>query len=221
MLRLAVNAKGLNRLAATAPPEAILTPHLYPGACWPMAGSTGQVTLRLHYPVKVRAVTLDHAPASLFADVEQRKSAPRKVRVFGYPPCWTKKAAAESDYLKDDAFQSSGPNDYDVEYLRGVCADGLDFDVKKPIVLHDFEYNMTGPSIQTFYIPLPEKKEAKDDEGSCSDGNFLFSAPDRSDSINEGVGAIRLLVTNNWGNPDYTCIYRFRIHGDVIGPNDD
>lgn len=196
-----------------------------------MAGTSGQVTLRLRYPVKVRAVTLDHAAASLFGDQEQRKSAPKKVRVFGYPPCWTKKAAVASDYLKDALDQGSDSDEDDVEYIRGVCADGLDFDVKKPIVLHDFEYNITGPSIQTFYIPLPEKSEGKEAEGSCSkdtgtcggglDGTSLFAAPDRSDSINEGIGAIRLQVTNNWGNPDYTCIYRFRIHGDAIDPNDD
>ncbi|CAB9515151.1 SUN domain-containing protein 3 [Seminavis robusta] len=221
---------GFHKMAATAPPEAILTPHLYPGSCWPMAGSSGQVTLRLQNPVKVRAVTMDHAPELLFEDPFERKSAPKTVRVFGFPPCWVKQAG-QSDYIKDDYLDEGNDSDEDdADYVRGLCPDGLNFDIQKPIVLHDFEYNISGPSIQTFQIPLPEEEIEEDeggdggtcaqDTGTCGGGmegnDALFSSPDRSDSINEGVNAIRLQVTDNWGNADYTCIYRFRIHGDTI-----
>ena len=115
--------KGFHGGAATAPPEAILKPSLYPGSCWPMAGQSGQVTLRLPYPVKIKAITVDHAPSLLFEDQTKRQSAPKHVRVFGFPPCWTKKVAEgpksqyADDYLDD--------NDDDAEYYRGVCEDGL------------------------------------------------------------------------------------------------
>ncbi|CAF4376504.1 unnamed protein product, partial [Rotaria sp. Silwood2] len=29
------------------------------------------------------------------------------------------------------------------------------------------------------------------------------------------VEYIELRVTSNWGNPNYTCVYRFRVHGDL------
>lgn len=233
------------RHAKTAPPEAILKPNIFPGSCWPMEGQSGQVTLRLPYPVKVKAVTLDHASALLFEDGKNgRNSAPKRVRVFGYPPCWTKKGGElasrsggvkKSDYLDD----YGNDNDDDGDYVRGICENGLDFDVDKPIVLHDIEYDLEGPSIQTFYIPHPPSEDSEDDDddddGSCSQdtgqcsggldatsssGNnaFLFASADRSDSINEGVDAIRLEILDNWGNEDYTCIYRFRVHGDAINP---
>jgi SUN domain-containing protein 1/2 len=216
--------QGMYGRATTAPPEAILKPSLYPGSCWPMAGDKGQVTLRLPYPVKVKAVTLDHAPSLLFEDPTKRESAPKQVRVFGFPPCWTKKGTKDvkkSDYLDED-------DEDDSDYYRGICDDGLDFDVTKPVVLHDFEYDLEGPTIQTFHIPLPEDDEGED-EASCSEtaatcggsldggpNDILFSAPDRSDSIMDGMSAIRMQVTDNWGNKDYTCIYRFRIHGDPV-----
>jgi len=196
-----------------------------------MAGQSGQVTLRLPYPVKVKAVTLDHASALLFENKKDgRNSAPKHVRVFGYPPCWVKKeedsSVKKSDYLDED--------DDEEQYVRGICDDGLDFDLESPIVLHDIEYDLDGPSIQTFHIPLPPEEE-EGDGASCSEetkscggddplgGNnhILYSSSDRTDTINEGVTAIRVEVTDNWGNEDYTCIYRFRVHGDALDPNNE
>ena len=107
-----------------------------------------------------------------------------------------------------------------------------DFDLSKPVVLHDFEYDLEGPSIQTFHLELPEDEEKEDDgeelEGTCSQetgtcgGENMWASTDtdRSDTINEGMSAVRMEVTDNWGNKDYTCIYRFRIHGDAMDPND-
>ena len=192
-----------------------------------MDGQSGHVTLRLPYPVKVKAVTIDHASKLLFDKDEQRTSAPKDIRVFGYKPCWKEKVAGsaggvdQSDYLDD----YGSNNDNDFEYVRGVCDDGLDFDIAVPIVLHDFVFEQDGPSIQTFHIPQPEE-----DEGSCSekadtcggsldgpDGQISYSPPVDS-SVDEAVSAIRLEITDNWGNEDYTCVYRFRIHGDAVDP---
>jgi len=208
--------------AATAPPEAILQPSIQPGSCWPMKGKHGYVTLRLPYPVKVKAISIDHASKLLFDNKYERTSAPKDIRVFGYSPCWNKKETShgddsvhESDYLDEDG-------DSNNEYVKGVCEDGLDFDIEAPIVLHDFEYDLDGPSIQTFHISEPEEAI---NEGSCSeetntcggggDIDSLYDTP--QDSLSDkAVSVIRLEITDNWGNEDYTCIYRVRIHGDVV-----
>jgi SUN domain-containing protein 1/2 len=29
-------------------------------------------------------------------------------------------------------------------------------------------------------------------------------------------GVVVLVVKNNWGRPEYTCLYRFRVHGDMV-----
>ena len=67
------------------PPEAILTTPTFPGSCWAMAGRKGQVTIRLPYPVNVKAVTIDHtSPLLVGGDMI---SAPRSARFIAYPPC--------------------------------------------------------------------------------------------------------------------------------------
>lgn len=55
------------------------------------------------------------------------------------------------------------------------------------IFLGQFVYNIEGDFIQTF--PLKHKSAL--------------------------VRYVKLKVQNNWGHPKYTCIYRFRVHGDL------
>lgn len=188
-----------------------------------MEGQSGHVTLRLPYPVKVTAVTIDHASKLLLNKDGQRRSAPKDIRVFGFKPCLVKKKESDS---ANGVEQSDYLDDYgDAELVPGRCDDGLEFDVESPIVLHDLLYDQDGPSIQTFHIPQPETDEGScsEDVGTCGgsldgpDGHISYSPPVDS-SVAEAVSAIKLEVTDNWGNEDYTCIYRFRIHGDAVDP---
>ena len=53
--------------------------------------------------------------------------------------------------------------------------------------LGSFEYNLQGSSVQTF--PLMNKLR---------------------------FPRVKMDIKTNWGNEDYTCIYRIRIHGDSV-----
>ncbi|XP_063073947.1 SUN domain-containing protein 3-like [Engraulis encrasicolus] len=53
-------------------------------------------------------------------------------------------------------------------------------------ILGKFTYDSDGKPIQTFKLP---------------------------DEVNEVYNVVQLKVLNNWGNSDYSCIYRFRVHG--------
>ncbi|NXE27379.1 SUN2 protein, partial [Ardeotis kori] len=55
------------------------------------------------------------------------------------------------------------------------------------LLLGQFTYNHNGDPIQTFYL-----------EGDSMDTYQL----------------VELRVLSNWGHPEYTCIYRFRVHGE-------
>ncbi|NXD79526.1 SUN2 protein, partial [Halcyon senegalensis] len=64
-------------------------------------------------------------------------------------------------------------------------------------------------------------KEEKDEEGLLL-GQFTYNH--NGDPIqtfhleDEGVGTYQLVelrVLSNWGHPEYTCIYRFRVHGEL------
>lgn len=57
-------------------------------------------------------------------------------------------------------------------------------------------------------------------------GNYHYSAakgapsvqyfPVKSNQITQPYQIIELRIESNHGNPRYTCIYRFRVHGDVV-----
>ncbi|XP_043357675.1 SUN domain-containing protein 2 isoform X2 [Dermochelys coriacea] len=73
---------------------------------------------------------------------------------------------------------------------RDFAVFGLDEEGQQEgIVLGQFTYNQDGDPIQTFHL-----------EG-------------------EDVGTfqvVELRILSNWGHPEYTCIYRFRVHGEPV-----
>ncbi|XP_076155181.1 SUN domain-containing protein 2-like [Alosa pseudoharengus] len=52
-----------------------------------------------------------------------------------------------------------------------------------------FTYDSDGEPIQTFELP---------------------------DSVKDVYRAVQLRVLSNWGNPEYSCVYRFRVHGQPL-----
>ncbi|NXK53674.1 SPAG4 protein, partial [Chauna torquata] len=89
---------------------------------------------------------------------------------------------------------SSGPRD--VAVFVSLCwrlslffaSQGVDVDGEEEIPLGSFTYDVRKEAIQTF--PLK---------------NELLRA----------FQYIKLLVKSNWGNAEYTCIYRVQVHGKV------
>ncbi|XP_075603296.1 SUN domain-containing protein 3-like [Balearica regulorum gibbericeps] len=68
-------------------------------------------------------------------------------------------------------------------------------------------------------------KEGREEQGTFL-GEFMFLAAlnprqtfQLKNELSGVVKYIRLEVLSNWGHPDYTCLYRFRVHGDP--PKDD
>lgn len=170
-----------------APPEAILEDKTTPGSCWPMEGKKGQVTMRLAYPMNIEQVTIDHVNLNLVPE-NLHGSAPKTIKVIGYPTCTNK---------KDECYS-------------------MGFDMYDPIEIAHIDYDIEGSAIQTFNTiyaqpaPVEEELDESDGEGggSCSVEKASCSTPPQTE-----IGGITLKVLNNWGNDAFTCIYRFRVHG--------
>jgi len=182
-----------------APPEAMIHKKTLPGSCWPMEGQIGQVTLKLSYPVVIESVSIDHISSDIIPE-GKINSAPKHIKIVGYPPC-------------DDSSD---------------CA-AIGFDINDPIDIAEIHYNVEGPSVQTFdshytkaiaSLPSPataaaafgdngDDNDEENDLGSCSQETASCSGPPR-----KIVVAVAVKILENWGNPDFTCLYRLRLHGD-------
>lgn len=192
-----------SKRAMTSPPETILEKKVLPGACWPMDGNRGQVTIRLPYPIKVESFSLDHVPYSIIPE-GMHGTAPKKLKVIAYPPCLE----------------------------PGECG-ALGFDATDPMEVAKVEYDMEGPMVQTFNSIFVQPTTDDDDDdnddddddesgaelgqddeekgASCSQEAAACSTPPKID-----VAAITVKLLENHGNPDFTCIYRFRVHGEQV-----
>lgn len=175
-----------SKAPVSAKPESILIPLTTPGACWPMDGSNGHVTLALTYPVAVSAITIDHVSKYLLNEPsEQLTSAPKDFRIVAYPPC--------------------------IEHCHG-----LSFDVNDPFDLAQGTFERDGTTVQTFATqnldPPVLGREHTMDEGSCSAAAATTcGVPDSHQGL---VAAVQVQILSNWGNEDYTCLYRIRVHGE-------
>jgi Sad1 / UNC-like C-terminal len=176
---------GMHYSGASAPPETILQADTIPGSCWPMRGSSGNVAFTLPYPVYVNSISIDHAHRKLLSDPsKQMRSAPRHISVIGYPPC------------SNVTHQAS-------------CG-GYPFDVSEPVtLLEEVVYDIKGKQTQTFVL----SEYYNEDEASCAVNSASCSAlPFPPGSIT--IAAVKMMVADNWGHPDYTCLYRVRVHGE-------
>lgn len=202
---------GLPGAAVTAPPETVLQATVLPGQCWPVAMSHGGgsssnkpqattaappavVTIRLTQPVAVSAVTIDHASRLLLSDPDQQlQTAPKIVKIYGYAPCGHTTTSSTT------------------------CDDGLGFDVASKALLAEITYDIHGESnVQTFAttgsLESTKPNVHHDDDGSCSAVEAAHSCGGGEGSA--VIAAVSVEIVENWGNKDYTCLYRIRVHGD-------
>eukprot|EP01039_Chlorochromonas_danica_P000040 gene40-43_t len=134
---------GLN--AWVGSPEDALVDDLTPGACWPMAGSTGNLTIHLVHPVVLTGVSVEHIAKEIAADW---RTAPQEFSLY---------------------VSSS--------------------EVKSLEMVHvlDGRFDWAGNTSTSQFIPLPQPVSR--------------------------TSLVTLAIKSNYGHPDYTCLYKLRLHG--------
>jgi Sad1 / UNC-like C-terminal len=158
-----------------------------------MAGSTGQITLKLKYPIVIESITLDHVSWAIVPE-GKHMSAPKRVVVVAYPPC---------------------------EIGDKVCG-SVGFDVNQEFEVARILYNAEGGnSVQTFdsHYGLAIKNLAEnpeidddDDEEDVDDDALVQDGDDPASCSSEKAtscsvppripaAAVTFRVLENWGDP--------------------
>jgi SUN domain-containing protein 1/2 len=90
----------------------------------------------------------------------------------------------------------------------------MGFDVSNAWELTSFDYDVEGQSPQTFDIP-PPAASCSEEMPSCEAEPDPIGKMHVAPPQNEHAAAITVAIEDNWGKDDYTCLYRFRVHGDA------
>ena len=170
-----------------------LHPHNYAGRCWPFEGTEGQLGVKLARRTYISDITIDHVAKEVAFDL---RSTPRQMEVWGLvegEDNLVKVAGwlADRQRRRSDAVESGNPmdpKDEEWEVPEHLPKDAQYIRVAK--FLYDVHSTR---NIQTF----PVDSEVR--------------------ALGVDLGVVVLAVKSNWGRPEYTCLYRFRVHGDVVG----
>ena len=170
-----------------------LHPHNYAGRCWPFEGSEGQLGVKLARRTYISDITIDHVAKEVAFDL---RSTPRQMEVWGLVEGQENLAKvvgwlADRQRRRSDAVESGhplDPKDEDWEFPKHLPKDAQYIRVSK--FLYDVHSTR---NIQTF----PVDSEVR--------------------ALGVDFGVVVLVVKSNWGREEYTCLYRFRVHGDMVG----
>lgn len=149
--------------------------------------------LQLAAALRPSALTYEHIPRSIAFNPG---TAPRNMTLLGYvgPPPPTAEAAA-----------GPGPGGSGAAAASAVqVASG-----QRGVVLGSFAYDFAGPAVQTFAL-------AGGGDSSGGGGGRCTGAADGQSQASV-VDHVRLVINSNYGNPEYTCVYRIRVHGTPVG----
>lgn len=170
-----------------------LHPHNHAGRCWPFQGTEGRLGVKLARRAYISDITIDHVAKEVAFDL---RSTPRQMEVWGLVEGQDNLVKvvgwlADRQRRRSDAFESGiamDPKDEEWEVPEHLQKDAQYIRITK--FLYDVH---STKNIQTF----PVDSEVR--------------------ALGVDFGVVVLVVKNNWGRPEYTCLYRFRVHGDMVG----
>ena len=170
-----------------------LHPQNYAGHCWPFQGSEGQLGVKLARRAYISDITIDHVAKELGFDL---RSTPRQMEVWGLVEGQENLVKvtgwlADRQRRRSDALESGlamDPKDEEWEVPKHLPKDAQYIRIAK--FLYDAHSTR---NIQTFAVDSEVR------------------------ALGVDFGVVVLVVKNNWGMSEFTCLYRFRVHGDMFG----
>ncbi|PPR00893.1 hypothetical protein CVT24_000378 [Panaeolus cyanescens] len=184
--RLSSFFAGRSPTAFGRPPVTALHHETQNGHCWPFEGSQGQLGVALAAPAFVDSITIDHVSKQLAYNMG---SAPRVMEVWGMIEGQDNEERVQAWREKRKAEAESRGQDapQEPEYPATLGR------YPEFLRLANFTYDINaGNSVQTF----PVEEEVK--------------------NLGVDFGVVVLRVLSNWGRDQFTCLYRFRVHGEIL-----
>ncbi|KAJ7030420.1 hypothetical protein C8F04DRAFT_732712 [Mycena alexandri] len=169
------------------PPVTALHHELHDGHCWPFAGSQGQLGVVLAHPVYIEDITIDHVAREIALNMQM--SAPREMEVWAVVEGRDNLAKLKT-WRADRAKRREEGEVMEDEPVRPKTLNWSN----EWIRIASFRYDIRTPrNIQTF----PVDQEIRE--------------------LGIDFGVVVLMVKSNWGMDAYTCLYRMRVHGQMMG----
>ena len=157
-----------------------------------MAGSRGQVTLKLGQPVVIDALTVDHVPTVIIPEGKE-KSAPKRIVVVAYPPC------ADSDDNNSDnrACSSLG---FDIHQEFEVAR--MTYDINGDVSVQTFDSHY-GQAIKNLSAQEDDDDDDEDEDDDEEDADSCSTETSTSCSVPPRIpaAAVTFKVLENWGEP--------------------
>lgn len=178
-------------------PESALSPELHPGQCWPFKGSRGQLGVRLVKSVYVDSVTIDHVERSLAISVG---SAPRFMEVWGL----VEGEENLKKFQEANVTVEEGASQGDADQTRFAMAQTTIQDEVRTLRPPRLPNTQTFVRIASFEYDINSPRNVQ-----------RFPVLEGVQDLGIPFQTVVLNIDGNWGDDEYTCLYRFRVHGNL------
>lgn len=188
-------------------PRTVISPAVQPGECWSFQGFPGYLVLKLNNNVYVTGFTLEHIPKSL-APNGRIDSAPKIFTVWViianylifFNCCFYFQSEPSFIFFKEKKrgrsieanILSTETIEIETSQLKNMflLLQGLEtVNDGEPFQFGEYEFLENGTSLQYFPVQNYDSQTV------------------RSHNL------VELRIESNHGNNNYTCLYRFRVHG--------
>ncbi|KAG0061100.1 hypothetical protein BGZ89_011747 [Linnemannia elongata] len=187
----------------------VIQPEMNPGDCWPMQGGWGQVAIQLAKRVVVTEIVIEHVDPRIAL---HRGTAPREIEIWRLAAPTTNPSSSSS--TEEDGKKRRMRNDGNAG--------------ESPILATWYKFGSPFPGA-SLLTTITYQKEQQQPIGTCDcskDGDKNGEAETEIETVqrfsiplskqNVPAHGIVVRVLSNWGHPDFTCLYRVRVHGRAV-----
>ena len=91
-------------------------------------------------------------------------------------------------------------------------------DDEPAVYLTTLMYDLEGRQVQTFPIATDPTTDTDDDEQESASCSAVSDTPSCGvlDPTHTAIAVVKFEIVDNWGHPEYTCVYRLRVHGQAV-----